>query len=342
MNTAGSIGGRVPIPPNRPEGTSRRLRLPAEAAGLRLDKALADAVAKEIPGASRTTVAAWIEEARVLVDGVPRPGKTRVAGGEEVEIVVPPPRPTTLEPEALALTVLHEDDTVLVIDKPAGLTVHPGSGRRGGTLANALVARLRDLPVAGGSDRPGIVHRLDKDTSGVLVVAKTEAAHKALSAAFAARTVGKEYLACVHGEVRGERGTVDLRIARSPIHRTRMATVETGGREARTEWSVLRRLSRHTLLSCRPFTGRTHQIRVHLAALHHPIVGDPIYGWGSAPGDALPGRMMLHAHRLSFPHPATGKTDEFEAAVPADFAAGVEALAGLEAPRGRRGRGTRP
>jgi 23S rRNA pseudouridine1911/1915/1917 synthase len=276
-------------------------------------------VARDIPGTSRSVVAAWIAEGRVEVEGARREGKERVRGGEEVEVVVPPPRPATIEAEALPLAVLHEDEVILVVDKPAGLTVHPGSGRRGGTLANALVARLRDLPALGGSDRPGIVHRLDKDTSGVMVVAKTEAAQRALSAAFAARTVRKEYLALVHGRVEEDRGVVALRIARSPRHRTKMAAVETGGRDARTEWEVRERFPRHVLLLCRPVTGRTHQIRVHLAAIRHPIVGDPLYGWPSSPGDSLPGRLMLHALRLTLPHPTSGALLTFESPIPPEF-----------------------
>jgi 23S rRNA pseudouridine1911/1915/1917 synthase len=303
---------------------------------VRLDRALAD----RLPEVSRTAISGWIEEGRVLVDGASLPGKTRLKGGERVEVRVPPPRPTALEAEDRALAVLHEDDAILVIDKPAGLTVHPGSGRRGGTLANALVHRVRGLPEAGGSDRPGIVHRLDKDTSGVMVVAKTEPVQRALSAAFAAREVKKEYVAVVHGALAEEEGTVDLPLGRSSAARTKMAVRASGGRAARTHWKVDRRLPRHTVVRCRPVTGRTHQIRVHLLSLGHPIVGDPLYGWRASPGDALPGRMMLHARRLAFAHPATGKAVAFEAPVPADFAAGVEALAAVEpprrAPRGRR------
>jgi 23S rRNA pseudouridine1911/1915/1917 synthase len=230
--------------------------------------------------------------------------------------------------------VLHEDDVLLVLDKPAGLTVHPGSGRRGGTLANALVARWKGLPEAIGSDRPGIVHRLDKDTSGVMVVAKTDPVQRALSAAFAARKVAKEYVAVVHGIPRALEGVVDRAIARSPTARTRMTVVKQGGRAATTRWTVERVLPRHVVLRCFPVTGRTHQIRVHLASLRHPIVGDPVYGKPGAAGDDLPGRLMLHAHRLAFEHPVTGARVSFEAPLPADFVAGVEGLAALRpAPR---------
>jgi 23S rRNA pseudouridine1911/1915/1917 synthase len=318
---------------SKPQAAAVSLVLGPEAAGLRLDRALAD----RFPDASRTAVASWIEEGRVRVDGVDVPGRARVRGGERVVVRVPPPRPTALEPEDLPVVVLHEDESVLVLDKPSGLTVHPGSGRAGGTLANALVFRLRGLPTAGGADRPGIVHRLDKDTSGVMVVAKTEPAHRALSRAFAARDVEKQYLAVVHGVPGARSGRIDRPLGRSSAGRTRMAVRE-GGREALTEWTVEEALPRHAVLRCRPRTGRTHQIRVHLRDAGHPIVGDPLYGWRSSPGDALPGRLLLHAHRLAFPHPSTGETVRFEAPPPADFLAGIEALRVAPPPRPRRDR----
>jgi 23S rRNA pseudouridine1911/1915/1917 synthase len=318
--------------PGRPGPTT--VVLPAAAAGSRLDRALADA----FPHVSRTAVALWIEEGRVRVDGASLPGKTRVRGGERVVVDVPAPRPALLVPEERALSILFEDDAILVLDKPAGLTVHPGSGRRDGTLANALVFHLRNLPTAFGADRPGIVHRLDKDTSGVLVVAKTEAAHRALARAFAAREVRKEYLALVHGRVEAEEGRIDLPLGRSSAGRTRMAVRTSGGRAATTGWRVEERLPLHTLVRCFPVTGRTHQIRVHWRASGHPIVGDPLYGWRSSPGDAVPGRLMLHAHRLAFAHPGSGEPVAFEAPVPADFAAGTAALRALPGASPRRAR----
>ncbi len=325
-----AINGRTE-PPIPPDPTPIRLTLGSEAAGQRLDRALAD----RLPEHSRTVLTQWIRAGRVLVDGEPLPAKHKVAGGEEVEIDVPPPRPTELVAEDRPLDVLHEDEWLLLLNKPVDWTVHPGSGRHTGTVANALVHRFRNLPVLGGSDRPGIVHRLDKDTSGVMVVAKTEQVQRALSDAFAQRTVEKSYLACVHGVFDEESTTVDLPIGRSPTHRTRMTIIE-GGRESVTHVSVERRFTRHTLLHCRPRTGRTHQIRVHLRALHHPIVGDPFYGWKSAPGDGLPGRLMLHAWRLAFVHPGTGEKVSFEAPPPEDFVRGLEALEAL--PPRERGR----
>jgi 23S rRNA pseudouridine1911/1915/1917 synthase len=304
--------------------TRRRLVLDESASGLRLDKALSE----RFPEHSRTVVAGWIEAGRVTVDGKPLPGKTRLRGGETVDVDVPPPQPSALVPEDRALSVLHEDDALLVLDKPAGLTVHPGSGRKDGTLANALVFRLQSLPTVLGHDRPGIVHRLDKDTSGVLLVAKTEAAHRTLSRAFAAREVHKEYVAVLHGTVEGERGRSDLPLGRSSAGRTRMA-VRDDGRAAVTDWVVERRLPGHTVVRCFPVTGRTHQLRVHWRAKEHPIVGDPLYGWKSAPGDALAPRLLLHAHRIALTHPTTGAAVSFEAPVPADLRAAVEALAAL-------------
>jgi len=311
---------RTPPPPESPGPVT--VVLPADAAGLRLDRALAD----RFPDRSRTIVSAWIEDGRVTVDGRVLAGRTKVRGGERVTVDVPPPRPTTLVPEDRPLTVIHEDATLLVIDKPSGLTVHPGSGQRDGTLANALVHRLRDLPTPGGADRPGIVHRLDKDTSGVMVVAKTEAAHRALTRQFASREVHKEYVAVVHGRVEGERGRIDLPIGRSTAGRTKMAVRPEGGRHAVTEWAVEERLPRHTVVRCFPVTGRTHQLRVHWLSQRHPIVHDPVYGWASAAGDDVAGRLLLHAHRISFAHPGTGEPLSFEAPLPPAFLAALEAL----------------
>ena len=308
-------------PPAPPAGTTTRV-LPPEAAGQRLDKALAAL----FPEHSRTVVSSWIDAGRVVVDGRALAGKVKVRGGETVVVDVPPPEPTDLVPEDRPLAVLFEDDALLVLDKPSGLTVHPGSGQRDGTLANALVFHLRNLPTVGGHDRPGIVHRLDKDTSGVLLVAKSEAAHRALSRQFAARTVHKEYLAVVHGRVAGESGRIDLPLGRSSAGRTRMAVRVEGGRPSVTDWRVEERLARHTLVRCFPHTGRTHQLRVHWRSQEHPIVGDPLYGWRSSPGEERAPRLLLHAHRIRFAHPTTGAEVAFEAPVPADFAAALVAL----------------
>jgi 23S rRNA pseudouridine1911/1915/1917 synthase len=303
-----------------------------DAAGKRLDKALAE----RFPGESRNVVQRWLDEGRVLVDGAALPGKTRLAGGETAVVAVPPPRPTHLVPADIPLAVLFEDEHLVVLDKPSGLTVHPGGGRHDDTLANALVHRFRALPELQGSDRPGIVHRLDKDTSGVLVVARSDGVQRALSLAFAERRVQKEYLALVHRVPRKDEGLIEQPIGRCEAQRTKMRVDVEGGRPAVTAWKVERRLPRNALLRCFPKTGRTHQIRVHLMSVQHPVVGDPVYGPRGWPWEALAPRLMLHAHRLAFAHPVTGAALAFEAPVPPDFAAALEALAEIPPePRGR-------
>jgi len=278
----------------------------------------------------------WLEEGRVLVNGEALPGKTKVVGGENVVIDVPPPRPTHLVPADIPLSVLFEDEHLVALDKPTGLTVHPGGGRHDDTLANALVARFRNLPEASGSDRPGIVHRLDKDTSGVIVVAKSDAVQRALSAAFAARTVRKEYVAVVHGVPRKDESTIELPVGRCEAQRTKMRIDVEGGRHALTRWTMERRLPGHAVLRCFPLTGRTHQIRVHLMAIQHPIVGDGTYGMRGAPGEELAPRVLLHAHRLALEHPVTKAALAFEAPLPADLLQAIEALAALPRPARRR------
>jgi 23S rRNA pseudouridine1911/1915/1917 synthase len=311
------------------DGTLIHLTLGPEARGLRLDRALAD----RLPEHSRTVVTAWIREGRVRMGGVALSPKAKALGGEVVEIHVPAPEPSHLLPQDLPLEILYEDESLLVIHKPSGLTVHPGAGQRDGTLANALVYHLQGLPALGGAERPGIVHRLDKDTSGVMVVARTEAAQRALSAAFAAREMQKVYLAVVHGRPDDDEGVIDEPIGRAPNHRTKMAVRPERGRSAVTGWSVERTLPRHALLRCRPRTGRTHQLRVHLQHLGHPILGDPIYGRRDGPGEALAPRLLLHAFSLGFRHPGSGEEVHFEAPLPQDFQTALETLAQLDPPR---------
>lgn len=280
-----------------------------------------------MPDQSRSVVTQWIRDGRVTVDGEALAPKHKVAGGEAVLVQIPPPEPTHLTPQDIPLEILFEDEHLVVVNKPSGLTVHPGSGQRDGTLANALVHHFHGLPELIGSDRPGIVHRLDKDTSGVIVVTKSEQAQRAMSAAFAERTVDKTYLAAVHGTVDGDAGEIDAPIGRSPKHRTLMAIRE-GARHALTRWSVRERMARHTLVECKPVTGRTHQLRVHLRHLGHPIVGDPFYGWRSAKGDAEAGRLLLHALQIRFAHPVSGEAVTYEAPLPGDFAAALDRLRG--------------
>jgi len=284
-------------------------------AGLRLDQALA----RLLPGESRSRLARLIDEGHVRVDGAQVPGKRKVKSGEAVEVsLVPRQEESAFRPEAIALDVVHEDGDVLVVNKPAGLVVHPGSGNWAGTMLNAL---LHHAPILEQLPRAGIVHRLDKDTSGLLVVAKNEPAQNCLVKQLAARTVKRTYLALVRGRL-ARAGTVDAPIGRDPRHRTRMA-VARGGKPAVTHYRVKKSLANHTLLECRLETGRTHQIRVHLASIGHPIEGDRVYG-GRAKS-AFP-RQALHAWKLEFDHPSSGKPVAFEAPLPEDFSALLEAL----------------
>jgi 23S rRNA pseudouridine1911/1915/1917 synthase len=301
--------------PDVAAGAQRELTIPAECAGMRLDRALATM----FPDHSRTRIRTWIDAGRVLLAGAPADASRKVAGGERV-LVHPLSDPATADfaPQSLPLTIVHEDEAILVIDKPAGLVVHPGSGNRDGTLANALLHHAPQLAVVA---RAGIVHRLDKDTSGLLVVAKTEIAQTDLVRQLQAKSVHREYLALAAGDiVRG--GTVDAPIGRHPVRRTSMAIVATG-KSAVTRYEVRERFGDCTLLACRLETGRTHQIRVHLAFLGHPLVGDPTYG--KKRGIAF-GRQALHAWRLGLVHPSTRKPMQWESPLPPDFAALLAAL----------------
>ena len=285
------------------------------AAGTRLDRWLAD----RLPELSRARLQGLIEAGRVRVDGAVRKAAARLAGGERVEVEIPPPAAEELVPEPTALSVVFEDAHVLVVEKPAGIVVHPGAGHARGTLAAALLAHAPEVAGVGGPRRPGIVHRLDKDTSGLLVVAKSKAAYDALVAQLARRSVTRRYLAVVHGRVRADEGVIDRPIGRHPRDRVRMAVRPTGqGRRAVTRYRVLERLRGFTLLEVSLETGRTHQIRVHLASLGHPVAGDDVYGGRRR--DPLPTPLeglALHAVRLAFVHPATGRPLEFASPVPA-------------------------
>jgi 23S rRNA pseudouridine1911/1915/1917 synthase len=296
------------------------LRISPDCAGQRLDQALSQL----LPRYSRSRLQQWIRARHVTVDGSPAQPRTRIQGGETVR-VTPQPAPEALEfaPEALPLTILHEDESILIIDKPAGLVVHPGSGNWHGTLLNALLAHAAGLAQV---PRAGIVHRLDKDTSGVLVVAKTLIAHTDLVRQLQARSVHREYFAVARGSITRS-GTVDAPIGRHRTQRTRMAVVA-GGRAAVTHYAVVAHNARATLLRCRLETGRTHQIRVHLQSLGHPLIGDPAYGRRAANLPAF-GRQALHATRLALIHPASGKPMSWQSPLPADMR---ELLAALELP----------
>jgi 23S rRNA pseudouridine1911/1915/1917 synthase len=284
-------------------------------AGLRLDQALA----RLMPGESRSRLARLIEEGHVRVDGAQAAGRMKLKSGEAIEVELRPRAAGgAVRGEAIALTVVHEDADLLVIDKPAGLVVHPGSGNWAGTMLNAL---LHHAPGSAGLPRGGIVHRLDKDTSGLLVVAKNEPAQLALVRQLQARTVKRTYLALARGKVAAG-GKVDAPVGRHPVHRTRMAVVA-GGKPAVTHYRVRERFAAHTLLECELETGRTHQIRVHLASLGHPLEGDPVY---AGRGPRLLERQALHAWKLAFAHPRDGKAASFESPLPADFRALLESL----------------
>ena len=305
----------------------RLATIPATAAGRRLDAVLAEL----FPEFSRSRLSAWIKSGHVTVDGAPPRGRDAVRGGETVALDAFEEVQTRAEPEDIALDVLHEDEHVFVIDKPAGLVVHPGAGNPAGTLVNALLHRdpeLDKLP------RAGIVHRLDKDTSGVMVVARTLPAHTALVAQLSARQVHRQYLAVVVGALVSG-GTANAAIERHPRDRLRMAVRE-DGKEAVTHYRLRERFRAHTALECRLETGRTHQIRVHMQHLRHPIIGDPLYGGAlklpKGASEELVGalrgfrRQALHAEALEFAHPVTGLPVRAEAPVPADMRALMKAM----------------
>jgi 23S rRNA pseudouridine1911/1915/1917 synthase len=290
--------------------------------GVRLDAFLAS----QIEGWSRARLQRLIEAEDVLVNGKPSKPSYKLRASDELEVELITPATTSFTPEAIPIEIVYEDDTLVVVNKPAGLVVHPAAGIHSGTLANALAHHFQQLPNA-GSVRPGIVHRLDRDTSGLLVVAKTEAALEHLSDQFRARTVYKSYLALVHGRVTPDSGRIDQPLARDPANRTRMAVVR-GGRSALSLYRVKRPFHRFTLLDVDLKTGRTHQIRVHLAWLKHPVIGDEVYGGGrdnTIQNVKLKacvrnlGRHFLHAEKLAFTHPATGERVEFHSPLPPEL-----------------------
>ena len=297
-------------------------RIKAEDAGQRLDVYLA----AHIDGWSRARLQRSIAEGEVLVAGRIEKSSYKLRAGDEIEAELVPAS-NTFAPENIPIEALYEDEDLIVVNKPAGLVVHPAAGIQTGTLANALAYHIQNLSATGGATRPGIVHRLDRDTSGLLVVAKTEAAHENLADQFRARKVFKSYVALVHGVVARDSGSIDEPVARDPRQRTRMAVVR-GGRPAISLFKVRRRYERFTLLDVELKTGRTHQIRVHLAWLNHPVVGDSVYGGGrdKTVADAQLrsrianlGRQFLHAEQLGFRHPRTGAEMRFVAALPDDL-----------------------
>jgi 23S rRNA pseudouridine1911/1915/1917 synthase len=292
----------------------------------RLDQALA-----AVAGIPRSRARRWIDDGLVELNDRPARPSQRVALGDVLRARPPAPIPCAAAPEELPLDVLYEDEDVIVIDKPAGLVVHPGPGHPGGTLVNALLHHCGDLAGIGGVLRPGIVHRLDRGTSGVLIAAKHDQAHLALAEQFRDHSIERLYLALARGMPGEDSGRVELPIGRHPRNRKRMSVSTRAGRAARTAWTVRRRFSASgvTLLEVRPETGRTHQIRVHLAATGLPIVGDEVYGRSRGKALAI-ARPALHAAVLGFDHPRSGQRCRFEAPLPADFAETVERLARRE------------
>ena len=300
-------------------GTDRRVEGTAPAG--RVDVAVA-----AVAGISRAHAQRLIGDGRALVDGGRRRSSDRLVGGERISVELSAPPDDSLEPESIPLRVAYEDDAMLIVDKPAGLVVHPSAGHGSGTLVNALLGRARDrgepLGSIAGVGRPGIVHRLDKETSGLIVVAKTDAAQAALMRQFGDRSIEKEYLALVRGEAPSPRGRVEAPIGRDPRDRQRMAVVA-GGRESATEYEQLAAGGGYALLSLRPLTGRTHQIRAHLAYLNLPIAGDLRYGGGEGPGGLR--RQFLHAARLGLERPGDGGRLRAWSELPPDLVACLEA-----------------
>lgn len=299
-------------------------------AGLRLDTLLAE----RISGVSRSFAGKLISAGHVRVNGILKKPGYRVKPGDEVAAVIPEPEPIACVPEPLAFNILFEDSHLIVVDKPPGMVVHPAPGHYSGTLVHGLLYHCPDIQGVGGERRPGIVHRLDKDTSGILLVAKNQAAHIHLSRQFKNRSIEKTYLALVWGQMPADSGQVSLPIGRHPVDRKKMSTRSPRGRSAETHWRLRRSYKGVSLLEVALKTGRTHQIRVHLAAIGHGILGDPVYG--RCPGnrqqaklaaDGRPSRQMLHAWRIRFRHPLSNAPLSFEAPLPADMAAILRRLA---------------
>ena len=284
---------------------------------IRLDQYLA----AHLPELSRSRIQNLIKSGDVLVNGSPAKPKNPVSRGDSITVRIPEPEPAEAQPQDIPLDILYEDEDVVVINKESGMVVHPAAGNPDGTIVNALLHHCGDLSGIGGVERPGIVHRLDKDTSGCLVIAKNDGAHQSLTAQFAARSTEKRYLAVVQGIPSQSSGTVFTHIGRHPVNRLKMAVVNPGsGKAAITDYDLLCAdpSTDSSLVLCTLHTGRTHQIRVHMLHLGHPLIGDPIYA-KPARQKAKPGRLMLHAWRLGFDHPRTGKRMDFEAPVPPEY-----------------------
>ena len=305
-----------------------------EDAGLRLDAY----VSSQLPDCTRSHAALLIRQGHIQVDGAPTKPSHKVKTTEQITIEMPPPEPVELIPEPMDLDILFEDRHLIVINKPAGLVVHPAAGHPSGTLVNGILHRCPDLEGIGGEMRPGIVHRLDKDTSGVIVVAKTSRVVAGLADQFKSRTVAKQYLALVYGVPKEESGRIDLPVGRHPVDRKKMSTSSAQGREALTLWRIKEQFDGAALLEVDLKTGRTHQIRVHCHAIGHPLIGDPVYAFRRAMSNLAKSnkslymaankanRQMLHAHLLGFTHPVNSERHQFEAPLPNDMASVLNAL----------------
>ena len=306
---------------NRLSTEPTQLTVPSEATGQRFDAWLA----RQLPNLSRSHLQRLIDQGQVTIDGQSAKPSTRLEGGERIQVQLPDPAPPALQPEPIPLSVAYEDDDLLVVDKPAGLVVHPAPGHPSGTLVNALLARWRTFKGLKGDLRPGIVHRLDKDTSGLLMVAKNDAAMLKLTTQIKDRRIKKEYLALVEGRLEPAAGRIEAPVGRHPTQRQHMAVVR-GGRDATSHYQVERYFAEFSLVRVRPVTGRTHQIRVHLAFTGHPVAGDQLYGRRRVPG--LP-RQFLHAARLGFVQPTSGDWIELESPLPPEL---TDFLASLGVP----------
>jgi 23S rRNA pseudouridine1911/1915/1917 synthase len=322
------------IPKSMREAESvKTLVASAQDVGERVDRFLA----AQLPEMSRTRIQELVERGRVTINGAAAKRSHRMGEGDSVVIELPVPEPSAAQPEAIPLEILYSDADLAVVNKPAGMIVHPGAGAKSGTLVNALLHEFGargELSSIGGELRPGIVHRLDRETSGALLVARNDLAHRTLAEQFSSHRIEKTYLALVHGNLKQDSGRVELPVARDLHRRIRMTTKRREGRAARTDWRVRLRIPGFTLAEADLHTGRTHQIRVHFSALGHPVVGDTLYGAPRAPkigektAPAL-GRNFLHAARIKFQHPATGKEIEVYAPLPNELAEYLRELASI-------------
>jgi len=307
------------------------LIFPADSEPSRLDQVLG-----ALEGMTRSMARRLIESGLVTVDGTPQKPSLKLRGGEMITVIIPPPTPAEPLAEEIPLEILYEDSDLVVVNKPAGMVVHPGAGNAGGTLVNALLGHCHDLSGIGGELRPGIVHRIDKDTSGILVVAKNDQAHRSLSKQFKEHTVKRVYLALVFGSPKSDKGKIETIIGRHPVDRKRMSGLARRGKQAVTHWQAIQRYKGLTLIRLKLETGRTHQIRVHLSEAGHPLAGDPVYGGSGRLANIHDpqlvalikglGRQALHAKTLGFIHPATCEYMEYDTELPEDMARIIEYL----------------